>query len=198
MPDRMTDDGPVAGPTTPTRRRWAVPAGQAGVILALFAGAGWLCGWLWWKFWSPAPTGVVFGGSWYPDPAAAGLSAEFAGTGTYVVVAVVGGLILGLVAGLLLDRDEIVTLVAVAAGSLLAGWLMHRVGVGLSPPDPAPLAKTLADETRLPGHLVLGGDDVKVAGVTLGRPPLLAFPFGAMAGLVLALFGISKPARSRG
>lgn len=179
----MTELRPV---TMPARGRpsWVVPAVQGAVVLALFAGAGAGCGWIWWELWSPAPSGVVFQEQWIPQPYAAGQSAEFAGTGLYVVVGIVGGLVLGLVAGLLLDRRELVTLVAVAAGSCLAAWLMLRVGVSFSAPDPEALAKTAKEGTELPGRLVLAG-----------KSPLLAFPVGAMAGLAIALFGVSKSHR---
>jgi hypothetical protein len=194
----MTDPWPQmewSPPAQPApRERSVVPAIQSVVILVLFTGAGVLCGWVWWKIWSPAPTGVVFERQWIPQPATEGLSAEFAGTGWYVVVAVVAGLVLGLLAGLLLDRNEIVTLVAVAAASVLAAWLMFRVGVSFSAPDPEVLAKTAKEGTELPGRLDLAGP-VHPFGLTLDdqvRSPMLAFPIGAMAGLAIALFGISK------
>ncbi|MDQ4054596.1 MAG: hypothetical protein M3237_18125 [Actinomycetota bacterium] len=177
----MTDDGPVVSSYSSARPGWVVPAVQSVVILALFAGVGWLAGRVWWELWSPAPKGVVFQKQWIPQPYAEGQGADFAGTGWYVVVAVVAGLVLGLVAGLLLDRNEIVTLVAVAAGSVLAAWLMLKVGVGYSAPDPEVLAKTAKEGTELPGRLELAG-----------KSPMLAFPIGAMAGLAIALFGITK------
>ena len=61
---------------------------------------------------------------------------------------------------------------------------MLRVGLHLSPPDPAVAAATAADGTPLPGHLVL-----------TGRSPLLAFPVGALLGLAVAFFGVTKATR---
>ena len=58
-------------------------------------------------------------------------------------------------------------------GSCLAGWLMYRVGVHLSAPDPQVLARTAADGTRLDGALRVHG-----------LAPYGAFPFGALLGLV--------------
>ncbi len=204
MSDRMTDPAPVtpASIQPPSTRRsgWAAaPLAQGGIILALFAGTGVLGGWVWWKLWAPAPEGAVFDQQWYPQ-ATEGLMAEFAGTGWYVVVAIVGGLVLGLLAGLLLDRDEIVTLVAVVVGSVLAAWLMMKVGLHFGPPDPQQIAETAKNGTELPGQLDLAGSvnlpqqrfDDEV------RSPMLAFPIGALAGLAIALFGISKPQRRRG
>ncbi len=198
MSDRMTEPAPVTTPESPGRRRWVAPAVQGGIILALFAAAGLFGGWVWWKLWSPAPDGAVFEKQWYPQ-ATEGLMAEFAGTGWYVVVAIVAGLLLGLVAGLVLDRDEIVTLVAVVVGSALAAWLMLRIGLHFSPPDPQSIAKTAKDGTELPGWLELAGA-VNLPGHALDddvRSPMLAFPIGALAGLAIALFGISKQQRRR-
>jgi hypothetical protein len=208
MSDRMTDPGPVspgpvspASPQAPSPRRpsWIAPALQGGIILALFAAAGLVGGWVWWKLWSPAPAGAVFEKQWYPQ-ATEGLMAEFAGTGWYVVVAIVAGLVLGIIAGLLLDRDEIVTLVAVVVGSALAAWLMLKVGLHFSPADPQPIADTAKDGTELPGVLELAGA-LNLPGHALDdevRSPMLAFPIGALAGLAIALFGISKPHRRQG
>lgn len=190
----MTDPGPVTPSSTSARPRSVVPAVQGVVILALFAGAGWLGGRVWWELWSPAPKGVVYQQQWIPQPYAEGSGADFAGTGWYVVVAVVGGLVLGLIAGLLLDRNEIVTLVAVAAGSVLAAWVMMRYGLSLSAPDPEVLAKTAKEGAELPGRLELAGT-LHPFGRGLDdqvRSPMLAFPIGAMAGLAVALFGITK------
>lgn len=190
----MTEPEGVVALYSSASPRWMVLTAQGTAIVALFAGAGWLGGWVWWKLWSPAPTGVVSQGTWLPQPYAEGSGADFAGTGWYVVVAVVAGLVLGLVAGLLLDRSEIVTLVAVAAGSMLAAWLMFRVGVSFSAPDPMAIAETAKEGTELPGRLDLAGK-VDLRGEDFGgqvRSPMVAFPFGAMAGLALAFFGISK------
>lgn len=198
MSERLTDV--VTPPSTVPRRRpsWWVPAVQGVVILALFAGIGCLAGWAWWKIWSPAPSGIAFDGRWYPQPTTEGLAAEFAGTGWYVAVAIAAGVVLGLLSGLLLDRDELVTLVAVAIGSLLAAWLMFRMGMSLSPPDPGPIAKVAEDRMEIPGHLVLAGEMQALGRDFDGqlRSPMLALPTGAMAGLAIALFGVTKPGRS--
>ena len=59
-----------------------------------------------------------------------------------VAIALVAGLVLGLLCAWLFDRSELVTLAAVSAGSALAAYLMYRVGTHLSPADPHELAKT--------------------------------------------------------
>ena len=61
---------------------------------------------------------------------------------------------------------------AVVAGSVLAAYLMLRVGQHLSPPDPHELAKTAKDGTELEGALRVDA-----------WPPRGAFTFGALVGL---------------
>jgi hypothetical protein len=189
MSGGVTDHGVVthASPPRPprsSRQGWQVPAAQAVVTLVLFAGVGALAGRVWWKLWAPAPTGFAYEGDWMV--VGEGATAEFAATGWYVVIGVVAGLVLGALAGLLLDRQELVTLVAVAAGSVLAGWVMYRVGVSFSPPDPEPLARTADNGTEFPGRLTVPG-----------KSPYLAFPVGALAGLAMSLFGVTKHRRGR-
>ncbi len=162
-------------------RRWRTPLAQALATVLLFGVVGAGCGWLWWSLWAPAPEGVVARGQWFALPGGRGDAAEFAGTGWYVVVAVVAGLVLGLVVGLVLDHSELVALVALVAGSALGAWVMYRVGLHLSPPDPAVAARAADDGALLPGHLQVAG-----------RSPFLALPIGALLGLAVAFFGVTK------
>ena len=120
---------------------------QVAVVLLLFAVVGVLAGVVWQWVWSP-PTGVAYQGSWVLD--VEGLTHDFSGTGLYVVVGAVAGLLAGAAAGVLFDRDELVTLAAVVAGAALAAWLMKEVGQALGPPDPRPLAEAADDYTPHP------------------------------------------------
>ena len=91
------------------------------------------------------------GGQWYTGEA--GLRDDFQGVAWYVAIALVAGLVLGMLTAWLFDRSELVTLVAVLVGSALAAYLMLRVGTHLSPPDPHELAKTAQDGDKLKGAL---------------------------------------------
>jgi hypothetical protein len=153
-----------------SRSAYGVAALQALATVAVLAGAGALCGVLWFHLWD-VPLGVVSDGKWYTDEA--GLRDDFAGTGLYVTIAVLAGLLLGALAAWVCDRSELVTLMAVAGGSVLAAYLMLRVGYHLSPPDPQTVARTAADGARVDGALRVHQ-----------WPPRLAFPFGALVGLV--------------
>jgi hypothetical protein len=74
----------------------------------------------------------------------------------------------------LFDRSELVTLAAVIVGSVLAAYLMLRVGTHFSAPDPHELAKTAKD-----------GDKLKGALLVTSWPPKGAFTFGALVGLAV-------------
>lgn len=151
---------------------------QVLLVLVVFAVAGALAGVVWEWVWTP-PTGVALEQEFLLD--GDGLRGEFSGTALYVVIAAVTGLLLGVLVAVLSDRDELATLVVVVAGSALAGWVMLRTGVALGPPDPAPLARAAEDFDPLVDQL----------GVS-GHSPLVAFPGGALLGLIVIFIGLSR------
>jgi len=163
-----------------SRIRQVLPhAIEVVAVVALFAAVGAGCGWLWFQAWDQ-PTGTVFEKVWYPDEE--GLRNVFDGTAWYVALAAAGGLVAGAVATLFGRRAPLVTLGAVLAGSVLAAWLMHVVGIHLSPTDPEVLAKTAEDGAKLSGRLSL--ED--------GTSPYLAWPFGALVAVMVLNFLLSS------
>ncbi len=150
---------------------------DVALVLAVFAAVGALAGVLWELWWTP-PSGVVVDRTWVPDDA--GLPELFTGTGQYVVVAGVGGLLAGAACAWFVDRVALLTLGAVVAGSVLATWLMLQVGTALAPPDPALVARTSADGTVLPGALEV-----------VGASALASLPAGALTGLVVVFIGLT-------
>ncbi len=181
MPERVTDAA------TSTGHGSSRPRGRAGgglrratgrglLVLAMFPLAGAGLGVLWARVvWSPA-MGRVSSGSWLPFDERA-LSMQTAGTSTYVVVAAVGGLVLGVLAALVSTRAELVVLVALLVGSTAAAYVMWRVGTDLGPVDPVVLARTAPDGTELPGDLAVAG-----------ASPFLSLPVCALVGLAVVYF----------
>jgi len=157
---------------------------DVALVVAGAALLGAVCGVLWELWWSP-PTGVVLDHVWYPD--LEGVRQLFTGTGLYTLIALAGGVLLGAVCAWFFDRMELVTLAAVAAGSVLAAWLMFEVGTALAPPDPAAAAGTAEDLTALPGTLEVEGDGAFVA-----------FPAGALTGIAVVFIGLAPTRRLRG
>lgn len=152
------------------------------VLLVAFAAGGVLCG-VWWEWWWTPPGGVVVDHTWYAD--LEGVRGLFSGTAVYVVVAATGGLVLGILSAWFFDRAEVVTLVTVLAGSVLAGGLMYLVGTQLAPPDPHLVARTVPDHTEVPGTLELAGDS-----------PFVAFPAAALSGVAAVFIGLA-PSRPK-
>jgi ribose/xylose/arabinose/galactoside ABC-type transport system permease subunit len=175
MPDGLIatvpHEPPDARPERTARPVWVGLLADGLSVVAVFAGAGALCGLLWFRLWEP-PRGVVSGHEWYTSES--GLRADFEGTGWYVAIAAAAGLLLGVLAAWLCRRSELVTLAAVVGGSVLAAYLMLQVGYHQSPPDPDVLARAAEDGTRLDGALRVDS-----------WPPRAAFPFGALLGLAL-------------
>lgn len=194
-PVRPTD--PPETSRRPLRRHpWVPVVGQAVGVLVLFAVAGVGAGWLWQHLWDP-PHGVVADHTWYTTES--GLRADFAGTGLYVVIALGAGLVVGGVAAFVFDRSELVTLAAVTVGSVLAAWVMWKVGVHASAADPHVLAKTAPNGTKLAGNLhVSGSGRLSVHWHEIRVPAAyLAFPVGALSSLAVVFLGLTKRGRNR-
>jgi hypothetical protein len=151
---------------------------QVLLVLVGFAVAGALAGIVWEWVWTP-PTGVALGQEFVLD--GGGLRSEFSGTALYVLVATLTGLLLGVLVSVLAERHELLTLVAVFVGAVLAGWLMLRVGTALGPPDPEALARTAEDYAPIQ-------DELRVS----GRSPFVAFPAGALVGLIAVFIGLNR------
>lgn len=167
--------GPLTDEERRQRHRAEPPRGastrQLISILMAFAVVGSVLGWVWQWWWTPT-TGTVIDQTWLRDEIA--LAGDFSGTGLYVLLAVGGGLVLGVLVAAAYPRTEWLTLAAVLVGSALAALVMYQVGTRLGPPDPQLLAARAEDGTQLPGNL-------QVAGLS----PFGAFTTGALLGLVV-------------
>ncbi len=118
------------------------------VVVVAFVIAGALGGWLWHHLWAPAPEGVVVEHVAHFDD-----DADFRGTGLYLPIAAGIGLLLGLVITWVFERDEVVTLLAVAVGSLLGGLVMLWVGHTLGPESASEFAEGAKDWETVTGDL---------------------------------------------
>ena len=153
------------------------------LILALFAVGGVIGGVLWEWWWTP-PTGAAVNGEWFLDSDGAGN--EFSGTGLFVIITAVTGLVLGILCAALVRANELWVLGGVVVGALLAGAITAAVGGWLGPPDPRPLAKGERDFTPIPS-------DLQVVGLS----PYLAAPMGALAGVVVIYLSGRRVVSSR-
>jgi hypothetical protein len=161
---------------------------QASGFVLAFAASGAVAGAVWEWLWDP-PDGLVFEGKWYLQPA--GPDYAFSGTGWYVVVALVAGALTALALGWLWPRHELASLAAMVVGSMLAGWVMFKVGQSLGPQDPQILAAGKEDLSTLPSDLSLvgAGDDPRL--LLFDSSALAAFPVGAMAAAIFLFLAVS-------
>lgn len=173
MPDRVSPDRGSLRPALV----------QLALAIAVLAVAGVLAGVVWEWVWTP-PHGAVLDHTWKPLDESS-LRGQFTGTGWYVVVGSIAGLVGGALVALFLDRQPLVTLLGVLVGSALGAWLMYVVGVALGPDDPVEAARTAKDGTHLLGSL-----DVS------GASPWIALPAGALVALTLVFLGLSAVHRS--
>lgn len=161
---------------------------QAGFFVAAFAASGALAGVVWERLWEP-PEGLVVQGTWRLLPS--GPDYAFAGTGWYVVVALVAGAVTALALGWFWPRHELVSLAAMAVGSMLAGWVMFKVGHALGPPDPQVLAAGKEDLTTIPSDLSLVGTSDQPRPFSFESSAFAAFPVGAMIAALYLFLAVS-------
>jgi xanthosine utilization system XapX-like protein len=145
---------------------------------------GILCGVLWWALVEPSQL-VRLQDAVGQDEL--GLSRDFSATGWYTVIALVAGLLSGLLFGFLRRRDPLVTLLLVLAGCCVAAVLMQWTGYLLGPDDPASMLQDAAVGTRADAPLELHGTLIKVAGDLVVHTAYLAWPIGALVGLLIPL-----------
>jgi hypothetical protein len=151
-----------------SRRLTGGPLRRVAGVTALCVVAGALAGVAWELAWTP-PQGIALDGSFALT--SAGLPDAFDGTALYAVLATATGLLLGVGVTLRSDGAELVTLLALAVGSLVAAPVMALVGSTLGPPDPDEAARDLPDYTLVQQAL-------RVEGVGA----YLALPSGALLG----------------
>jgi hypothetical protein len=163
-------------------------------VLVLYVAGGAAGGVLWERLWD-APTGLVYNGSWYLEPA--GPDHSFAGIALFVAIAFPLGLVLAVLVGALRGRETATVLAVLVAAGVAAG-VMYAVGSSLGPADPQVLAAGEPDYTSLPGELGLTAPDRGRVG--WHSTALMALPAGAMTGLVgsYLLTRRGLPGRRRG
>ena len=161
------------------------PARQVVLILLAYVVVGAIAGAVWEWIWTP-PVHIIRNHQVY-YASYASLRGVFTGTGLYALVGAVASALLAVAVCLLTRRRELVTLAGVLVGSVLAALLMRLVGGWLGPADPTSLAATAADNTEVPGSLVV-----------TGRTAYLVWPVVSLFVLALVFFAWpgSEPAPS--
>ncbi|WP_162794385.1 hypothetical protein [Nocardioides houyundeii] len=172
---------------------WAV---ARRLVLMLLAALVWgaLLGCVWEAVWTP-PNGAAYQGTWYLGPG--GLGQDVGGTAWFAVIGLAGGLVYGIVSAALTKDREVLTLVAVVTGAVLASWVMFHVGHALGPADPQALAADAGDYEAIPSDLGLAGAGDRPWPFWFDSSAFTAFPAGALLGLTGVFLGGPRRTRER-
>lgn len=181
----MADASFVGGSTVGRRMR-----GDIVVVLGLFLLAGVLAGVLWSQV---LPSVVVTRNELGLVTDEVGLARRFDIDAWYAVIGAVGGLVLGAVLTWWRSTHEVVTVLVVTAGALLAALVCARLGTWLGPDDP---------EQVLAGAEIGATAPMQVR--LTSEAAYLAWPVSALVGALVVLWGSggrrteAQPRRFRG
>jgi hypothetical protein len=143
------------------------------IVLVWFVGAAAIGALVWWQVTPLAEyTRTAQNGSMDEQQ----LAVQIAADGWFFVVAAVGGLVSGFVLILLRHRNPIVTVIGIAAGGVLAYFLMREIGLVLGPPDPTDALRTASVGDKVPLQLKPVSDGL-----------LYVWSVAALAGALVAL-----------
>jgi hypothetical protein len=167
----------LAGPPTRLVVRAVV------VTCVAFAVAGAIAGWLWAELADPPAYEVLRAGAIMGEEQA---GREFGVDVTYALIALGFAVPLGLLTGWRWHRVGWPQVLAAAGGAAIASVVAWQLGVRWGPSDPADGLPAAQVGDLLPEQL-----DVHAKGL------LLAWPMGALVGLIIAVLLFSRPSRPR-
>jgi hypothetical protein len=178
MTTESASPAPGTGPAPATAR--VVPAlVDAAIVAVWFVVAGLVGGWVWAQVTS-LPQVTKHGNN--ATVSADELVKQVAMDGWFFVIAVVGGLLSGVVLLAWRHRDPLLSVALVASGAGLASWLMLRTGDALGPGEPVAALRRLPDGAHVSEQLHLHAHGV-----------VWAWPIAAAFGTLLHLWVFSKP-----
>ena len=176
-------------PSTPAARpqpTWSTSAAilDAVVVGASFAAAGLLGGWIW-SVVTPLPQVTKTGTN--ATVASEELAKQVGMDGWFFVIALVGGLVLGVLLLAFRHRDPLLAVVLVTVGGGLASWLMIQFGEALGPGDPVAALRNLPNGAHVSEQLRLHAHGVA-----------WVWPIAAAFGALLYLWVFTKPGSDGG
>jgi hypothetical protein len=175
-----TSDTPAPPPPPPPPPPRDQPALTDVVIFAAwFAAAGLVGGWVWAHV-TPLPQVSKSGNN--ATVAADELVKQVGMDSWFFVIAVVGGLLSGLLLLAWRHRDPLLAIAMVALGGGLASWLMIQAGEALGPGAPIAALRTLPDGSHVSEQLRLHAHGVA-----------WVWPIAAAFGALLYLWVLEKP-----
>jgi hypothetical protein len=159
---------------------------DVAAVLGCLVVLGALCGALWSAVVTPAELTRLPNGGAMNETA---LSAQFGADGWYAVIAVVAGLLAGIVLTWWRSRDALWTAALLVLGAVVAAVVMAVTGHLLGPPDPRHALLATKVGSKVPESLTLGERSLSPFGPYLKQTVMfyLAWPVGALAGCLAVL-----------
>ena len=152
---------------------------DAVVVLVWFAVAGVIGGVVWWQVTTlPELTRAGDSASQAPDQLANQVGID----GWFFVVALVGGLLSGILLLAWRRRDPLLMILLVALGGGLATWVTLRTGLALGPSPELAALRDLAEGDKVSMQLKLHAPGIA-----------LVWPIAALMGALLQLWVLAKP-----
>ena len=155
-----TYDGPDQPPRVEPAEQVRLAAIDLGLFATWFLVAGLIGAVIWWQI-TPLAEYTRTSTNGILDEQQ--LGKQFASDGWFFTVALVGGLLSGIVLALWRSRDPILTVVLLAVGGVFATFVMKETGLLLGPSDPSGVLKGVAVGSKVPLQLKTAADTVWIA-----------------------------------
>ena len=169
---------PTPSHTSPSSR-WTAVVIDVAIVAVWFAVAGVLGAWIWAHVTTLPQVTKVGNAASVPSEE---LTKQVGMDGWFFVIALVGGLVSGILLLAWRRRDPLVMVVLVVLGGGLASWLMLHVGEAFGPGDPIAALRKLPEGAKASEQLKVRADGV-----------LWVWSIAAAFGAVLYLWVLAKP-----
>lgn len=183
----MSTDNASSVPTpspAPPSSRWGAVVLDVVIVAVWFAVAGVVGGWIWAHVTSLPQVTKVGNAASVPSEE---LTKQVGMDSWFFVIALVGGLVSGILLLAWRRRDPLVMVVLVVLGGGLAAWLMLHLGEALGPDDPVAALRKLPEGAKVSEQLQLHADGV-----------LWVWSIAAAFGALLYLWVLAKPVPDAG
>ena len=153
-PVSTSTGSPEPVPATPPSRRTGLKAALLDVVIvgAWFVAAGLISAWVWVQVVDPPEVSRAGGAATVPSEE---LVKQVGIDSWFAVIALVGGLLSGVLLLWWRHRDPLFTVALVALGAGLASWLMIHVGKALGPDNEITALRKLPDGSHVAEQLRL-------------------------------------------
>ncbi len=170
---------PLRRPSIEPRGSLRIAAADALTTAVWFGVSGLLGALVWWQV-APLPTAVKIGDGASLEPTE--LIKQVGVDGWFFVIALVGGLLGGIVLMAWRRRHPVLMVLLIVLGGILAAWLVIQLGLALGPGDELAALRDAPEGTTVETQLTLGA-----------RGMFWVWPTAAAMGALVQLWVLDKP-----